>query len=353
MDYHANQPTILITGGAGFIGSSLVAEAVRRGYHAVVLDSLTYAGHPQNLTWINHRDWPGSYALVVGDVRDAATVSELFAANVFCGVIHAAAESHVDNSIAGSAPFIHTNIVGTHTLLEVARHALTTRDESARKAFRFLQVSTDEVYGSLGATGHFNVDSPIHPNSPYAASKAAADLLVQAWHHTHGLPTLITRCCNNYGPRQHPEKLIPRMITQALAADPLPIYGDGKQVREWIHVEDHARGVFAAFEKGTPGNVYLLGSGKEVDNLTLVKALCIWLAEAKQEGNYLPLIQFVADRPGHDFRYALNVGPSHQALGFVPEMPFEEGMKSTILWYLNHPEWVETMARHSKAVRGQ
>lgn len=347
------QPTILITGGAGFIGSALVAEAVRRGYHAVVLDKLTYAGHPQNLTWINHQEWPGSYALVVGDIRDASVVSELFAAYKFEAVIHAAAESHVDNSIAGSAPFIHTNVVGTHTLLEVSRNYAASLDEKARAKFRYLQVSTDEVYGALGETGKFEIDSPLKPNSPYAASKAAADLLVLSWHHTHSLNTVITRCCNNYGPRQHPEKLIPRMITNALKGEKLPIYGSGKQKREWIHVDDHARGVFAALKHGESGGIYLLGSGIEMENLTLVKGLCVWLADAKQGGDYLPLITFVQDRLGHDFRYALNVETSHKAIKFTPEVPFEEGMKSTILWYLNHPEWAEAMIKHSAAVRGK
>jgi len=349
----ASQPTILITGGAGFIGSSLVAEAVRLGYHAVVLDKLTYAGHPQNLTWINQQDWPGSYALVVGDIRDAATVSELFAANKFEAVIHAAAESHVDNSIAGSAPFIHTNVVGTHTLLEVSRNYVASLGDEAKKKFRFLQVSTDEVYGALGETGKFVVDSPIQPNSPYAASKAAADLLVGSWHHTHGLHTIITRCCNNYGPRQHPEKLIPRMITNALKGEKLPVYGKGNQKREWIHVEDHARGVFAALKNGEAGGIYLLGSGVEMENLTLVKAICVWLADAKQGGDFLSLITFVTDRLGHDFRYALDVEASHKAIHFKPEVGFEEGMKTTILWYLNHPEWIDAMLKHSLAVRGQ
>lgn len=353
MTYSNIQPTILITGGAGFIGSALVAEAVRRGYHAVVLDKLTYAGHPQNLTWINQQDWPGSYALVVGDIRDASTVSELFAANKFEAVIHAAAESHVDNSIAGSAPFIHTNVVGTHTLLEVARNYAARLPETERKKFRYLQVSTDEVYGALGETGKFKVDSPIQPNSPYAASKASADLLVLSWHHTHGLNTVITRCCNNYGPRQHPEKLIPRMLTNALKGEKLPVYGQGKQKREWIHVDDHARGVFAALKNGESGGIYLLGSGIEMENLTLVKALCVWLADAKQGGDYLKLITFVEDRLGHDFRYALDVGASHKAIGFTPEVPFEEGIKSTILWYLNHSEWAEVMIKHSAAVRGK
>jgi dTDP-glucose 4,6-dehydratase len=324
--------TILLTGGAGFIGSALVAELVAHGHRVVVLDKLTYAGHRSNLDAIT-----GDHTLVVGDIADATRVAGLFKKYDFDAVINASAESHVDNSIEGSSPFIHTNIVGTHVLLEAARAAW---GKNARK--RFLQISTDEVYGALGDSGAFTTDSPLAPNSPYAASKAAADQLVRAWHKTYGLPTIITRCCNNYGPRQHPEKLIPRMITQALAGNPLPVYGDGQQRREWMYVRDHARGVLAALEHGIPGAVYHLGNGEERRNLTLVQSLCDQLAIARPGSDYHALITHVADRPGHDFRYALDTR-SAAAIGFTPQVPFTEGIAATLDWYLENPLWVETM----------
>jgi dTDP-glucose 4,6-dehydratase len=323
---------ILITGGAGFIGSALVAQALARGHEVVVLDKLTYAGHRQNLEWI-----AGDYTLVVGDVADATRVGGLFKKYAFDAVIHAAAESHVDNSIAGSAPFIHTNIVGTHVLLEAARTAW--KDDAGK---RFLQVSTDEVYGALGDTGHFTTDTPLAPNSPYAASKTAADQLVRAWHKTYGLNTVITRCCNNYGPRQHPEKLIPRIITNALADKELPVYGNGQQRREWIHADDHARGVLLALERGRAGAVYHLGSGEERRNLTLVQSICDQLAVKKPGRNYHALITHVTDRLGHDFRYALDIS-SAAAIGFSPQVAFAQGMGDTIDWYLKNDAWIDTM----------
>jgi dTDP-glucose 4,6-dehydratase len=324
--------TILITGGAGFIGSSLVAEAINRRYRVVVLDKLTYAGHRINLEWIK-----GDHQLVIGDVADATRVSGLFKKFAFDGVIHAAAESHVDNSITGSAPFMHANILGTHVLLETAREAW--KGDAGK---RFLQVSTDEVYGALTDEGEFTLETPLAPNSPYAASKAAADMLVRAWHKTYGLNTVITRCCNNYGPRQHPEKLIPRMITNALAGEKLPVYGQGQQRREWIHVEDHARGVMDAFERGRAGHVYHLGSGEERRNLTLVQSLCDQLSHKKPGRDYRALITHVEDRLGHDYRYALDVS-SAAAIGFMPQVSFAEGMDGTIDWYLANTAWVETM----------
>jgi dTDP-glucose 4,6-dehydratase len=324
--------TLLITGGAGFIGSALVAEALRRGYRVVVLDKLTYAGHRMNLEWIE-----GEHTLVLGDVADATRVAGLFKKYPIAGVIHAAAESHVDNSIAGSAPFMQANILGTHVLLEAARNAW-----GAGSGNRFLQVSTDEVYGALGEEGEFTLTTPLAPNSPYAASKAAADLLVRAWHQTYGLNTVITRCCNNYGPRQHPEKLIPRMITNALAGEKLPVYGKGQQRREWIHVEDHARGVMDAFERGRAGGIYHLGSGEERRNLTLVHSLCDVLAQKQPGRDYHDLITFVEDRLGHDFRYALDIS-SAAAIGFAAQISYAEGMARTLDWYLANAEWVATM----------
>lgn len=324
--------TILITGGAGFIGSSLVAEAIKRNYRVIVLDKLTYAGHRANLEWIK-----GDHQLVIGDIADATRVAGLFKKFPISGVIHAAAESHVDNSIAGSGPFMNANIIGTHVLLEAARAAW---GKDAGK--RFLQVSTDEVYGTLGEEGEFTLETSLQPNSPYAASKAAADLLVRAWHKTYGMNVGITRCCNNYGPRQHPEKLIPRMITNALAGEKLPVYGQGQQRREWIHVEDHARGVMDAFERGKPGGIYHLGSGEERRNITLVQSLCEQLAQRNPGNDYTKLITFVEDRLGHDFRYALDVS-SAKAIGFTPQISFADGMAGTVDWYLTNGAWVETM----------
>jgi dTDP-glucose 4,6-dehydratase len=273
----------------------------------------------------------------VGDVADTAGVAGLFKQYDFSGVIHAAAESHVDNSIAGSAPFIRANVVGTHVLLEAAR-AAWGKDTTKR----YLQVSTDEVYGALGEAGEFTLDTPLAPNSPYAASKASADMLVRAWHRTYGLNTIITRCCNNYGPRQHPEKLIPRMITNALAGEKLPVYGKGQQRREWIHVEDHARGVMDAFQRGRAGQVYHLGSGEERRNITLVQSLCEQLSARHKGQDFSKLITFVEDRLGHDFRYALDLS-SATAIGFMPRIAFNAGMAATIDWYLSNPAWVETM----------
>lgn len=324
--------TILITGGAGFIGSSLVAEAIKRNYRVVVLDKLTYAGHRANLEWIT-----GDHQLIIGDVADATRVAGLFKKFPIHGVIHVAAESHVDNSITGSAPFMHANIIGTHVLLEAAKEAF--KGDATK---RYLQVSTDEVYGALTDEGEFTLDTPLAPNSPYAASKAAADMLVRAWHKTYGLNAVITRCCNNYGPRQHPEKLIPRMITNALAGEKLPVYGKGQQRREWIHVEDHARGVMDAFERGRAGGIYHLGSGEERRNITLVQSLCDQLAQKKPGTDYQKLITYVEDRLGHDYRYALDIS-SAKAIGFTPQVSFAEGMNATIDWYLANDAWVQTM----------
>jgi dTDP-glucose 4,6-dehydratase len=326
------QKTILITGGAGFIGSSLVAEAITRGYRVIVLDKLTYAGHRANLEWI-----AGDHQLIIGDVADATRVAGLFKKFPISGVIHAAAESHVDNSITGSAAFMHANIIGTHVLLEAAKEAF--KGDATK---RYLQVSTDEVYGALTDEGEFTLDTAMAPNSPYAASKAAADMLVRAWNKTYGFNTVITRCCNNYGPRQHPEKLIPRMITNALAGEKLPVYGQGQQRREWIHVEDHARGVMDAFERGKSGGIYHLGSGEERRNITLVQSLCDQLANKKPGTDYHKLITYVEDRLGHDYRYALDIS-SAKAIGFSPQVSFAEGMDGTIEWYLANNAWVETM----------
>lgn len=335
--------TILLTGGAGFIGSAIAAQLCERGDKVVVLDKLTYAGHRQNLEWID-----GNWQLIVADVADEVAVKKIFAAHEFNAVIHAAAESHVDNSITGAGPFIRSNVVGTQVLLDAALAQWKARGKPEN--FRYLQVSTDEVYGALGHSGEFTLATPLAPNSPYAASKASADLLVRAWFKTHGLPTLITRCCNNYGPRQHPEKLIPLMVTNALARKNLPVYGDGQQVREWIHVDDHARGVLATLARAQAGSVTHLGSGEERKNLELVHHLCDVLGRLKPGHDYRTQITHVTDRLGHDFRYALDISATENTTGFAAQVPFLKGVADTIAWYVNNPSWVQTMLQHREAV---
>lgn len=334
--------TILLTGGAGFIGSSITAQLCARGDKVIVLDKLTYAGHRQNLEWIK-----GDWELIVADIADPIAVKKIFEVHAFDAVIHAAAESHVDNSINGAAAFIRSNVVGTQVLLDAALAQWKARGKPAN--FRFLQVSTDEVYGALGKSGEFTLATPMAPNSPYAASKACADLLVRAWYKTHAMPTLITRCCNNYGPRQHPEKLIPLMVTNALAGKNLPVYGDGQQVREWIHVDDHARGVLATLAKAEPGSVTHLGSGEERKNLDLVHHLCDVLAKLKPGRDYRTQITHVTDRLGHDFRYALDISETKKATGFTVSIDFLEGVADTIAWYVNNPAWVQAMFDHREA----
>jgi dTDP-glucose 4,6-dehydratase len=344
--------SVLITGGAGFIGSALVAEAMRLGCRVVVVDNLTYAGHPQNLEWLNNASLPGSYQLVVADVRDQAHMLALMQQHAVRAVIHAAAESHVDNSISGSAPFMHTNILGTHSMLEASRHYLATLSIAEQSAFRFVHISTDEVYGALQESGHFTLASPMLPNSPYAASKAASDHLARAWHVTYGLPVLITRCCNNYGPRQHPEKLIPRMILNARTGKHLPVYGTGLQVREWVHVDDHARGVFAVLERAAPGSITHLGSGEESTNLALVQQLCAALQEIEPSAApYASLITHVEDRLGHDFRYSLDLTDTKKQLNFSATIALPAGLRDTIAWYVQSDAWVATMLAHKTAER--
>ncbi len=331
--------TILLTGGAGFIGSSMVALCVAAGHRVVVLDKLTYAGHRMNLEWIS-----GAWQLVVGDIADQPLVLRLLREHCVDWVINMAAESHVDNSIAGPRDFLDTNIMGTFAVLEACRAYLP----EAPQVFRLLQVSTDEVYGSLGDEGHFTEASPMRPNSPYSASKAAADHLVRAWFETYRLPAIITHCTNNYGPRQHPEKLIPRMIDCALGGLPLPVYGDGKNIRDWIHVSDHCRGLLLALEKGKPGEVYDFGGHAEIENISLVKQLCSLLDERqpRQDGqSYAQQIHFVADRPGHDRRYAIDDSKSQRLLGYQPQMTLASGLADTVKWYLAHSAWVQQVRR--------
>ncbi len=331
-------PTYLVTGGAGFIGSNFIIHYLQQhpGHRLVNLDLLTYAGNPDNLAEV--ADNP-NYIFVKGDIGDYELVKRLFDEYDFAGVYHFAAESHVDNSISGPAAFIQTNINGTFTLLEAARqHWLDGPGQvkPGKEGHRFLHVSTDEVYGSLGPEGLFTETTPYAPNSPYSASKASSDFLVRAYHHTYGLNVVTTNCSNNYGPRQHPEKLIPTIIRHALAGEPIPIYGDGRNIRDWLYVLDHCKGIELAFNKGRAGETYNIGGKNERDNLYIAHKICSLLDEKKprQEGSYAELITFVTDRPGHDRRYAIDASKIENELGWQAEEDFESGIAKTVDWYL-------------------
>jgi len=326
---------LLVTGGAGFIGSNFVLSTLAASGEPIVnLDKLTYAGSLKNLEEI---DGDRRHEFVRGDICDRALVRGLLAGRRPRAVVHFAAESHVDRSIAGPSEFIQTNVVGTFSLLEEARAYWGALTGETKARFRFLQVSTDEVYGSLSPDAPaFTEAHPYAPNSPYAASKAAADHLARAYHHTYGLPVVTTNCSNNYGPRQYPEKLIPLMITNALAGKPLPVYGDGQNVRDWLYVLDHCEAVRLALEKGRPGETYNIGGGSEQKNLELVRKLCTALDEARprKAGRYAELIAMVDDRPGHDRRYAIDSAKIARELGWRPKESFESGLRKTIDWYL-------------------
>ena len=330
--------TLLITGGAGFIGSNLVHHALAHtADRLVVVDKLTYAGSLLNLE--GALDNP-RVVFVQADIADAAEMARVFADSKPDAVLNLAAETHVDRSIDSPRPFVDTNVVGTLVLLESARAFLATSSPAARAAFRFLHVSTDEVYGTLGDDGLFSEETPYAPNSPYAASKASADHLVRAYFHTYQMPVLITNCSNNYGPRQFPEKLIPLMILNALDGRPLPIYGDGGNVRDWLHVDDHCSGLLLVLAKGRLGEKYNIGGGNERTNLQVVDALCDTLdALRPQAGGYTSLKTFVADRPGHDRRYAIDASKIRRELGWSPRRSFEEGLRETARWYLEHRDW--------------
>ncbi len=332
---------ILVTGGAGFIGSNFIINWLAALDEPVVnLDKLTYAGNPDNLASL-HTD--ARHIFVHGDIGDRAQVASLLEQHQPRAIVHFAAESHVDRSIHGPADFIRTNIDGTFNLLEASRAYLATLDPVRRAAFRFLHVSTDEVYGTLSPTDPpFSEATPFAPNSPYAASKAASDHLVRAWHHTYGLPVLTGNCSNNYGPLQFPEKLIPLMIANALGGRPLPVYGDGQQVRDWLYVGDHCAALRRVLEAGTPGETYNIGGWNEKANLDVVHTLCALLDELQPaEKSYREQITFVADRPGHDRRYAIDARKIERELGWRPAETFETGLRKTVQWYLDHQDWVK------------
>jgi len=333
-------PTWLVTGGAGFIGGNFVLDAVSRGIRIVNLDALTYAGNLDTLRSLEGHD---RHVFVHGDIGNGALVTRLLAEHRPDAIVNFAAESHVDRSIDGPAAFVQTNVVGTLALLEAARDYWRTHDAAGRDGFRFLHVSTDEVYGSLGETGKFTEHTPFAPNSPYSASKAASDHLVRAFHHTYGLPVLTTNCSNNYGPYQFPEKLIPLVIAKALAGEPLPIYGDGKYVRDWLHVNDHCRAIRAVLEGGRVGETYNVGGDAERENIVVVKAICGLLDTRKMlaDGRAREsLMAFVKDRPGHDRRYAIDSSKLQHELHWKPEVTFEEGIAQTVDWYLGNQPWV-------------
>ncbi len=336
--------TLFVTGGAGFIGSALIRLLIAESdWRIVNIDKLTYAGNLESLAALADLGDAKRHIFSRTDICDRAALDALFLEHRPAGVIHLAAESHVDRSIHGPGDFIETNISGTYTLLEAARAWWSPLDPATKAGFRFHHVSTDEVFGSLGETGLFVETSPYQPNSPYSASKAASDHLVRAWHHTYGLPTVMTNCSNNYGPCQFPEKLVPLMIHNAVSDKPLPIYGKGDNVRDWLYVDDHARALRLVFERGTPGETYNIGGHNEKTNLEVVDTLCALLDELKprQDGRrYQEQKISVADRPGHDKRYAIDATKIERELGWTPQESFETGMRKTVQWYLDNPAWV-------------
>ena len=344
--------TFLVTGGAGFIGCNFVRAALAHTpAKVVVLDKLTYAGSLESLSDV--ADDP-RFHFVRADIADRAAVEQIFRDHAPTALINFAAESHVDRSIDGPDVFIQTNVVGTLVLLEVARHHLERLGSSEREHFRFLHVSTDEVFGSLGPSGLFTEDTPYAPNSPYSASKASADHLVRAYHHTYGLPTLTTNCSNNYGPYHFPEKMIPLMILNALGGEALPIYGDGSNIRDWLYVEDHCLGILAALEHGRPGETYNLGGNNERTNLEIVDGVCAELEKqvpaaqnaALRERNiagYGDLKSFVTDRPGHDQRYAIDASKARAELGWSPRHDLESGLAATVAWFIENRDWCATV----------
>jgi dTDP-glucose 4,6-dehydratase len=334
---------ILVTGGAGFIGANFVLDWIaREGTPVITLDKLTYAGNLANLASLKN---DARHVFAKGDINDRALVAGLLKRYQPQAIVHFAAESHVDRSIHGPGEFVQTNIVGTFSLLEEARAYWSGLAQTEKAKFRFLHVSTDEVYGSLGNSDPaFSETTPYAPNSPYAASKAGSDHLVRAWHHTYGLPVITTNCSNNYGPLQFPEKLIPLMILNALAGKPLPVYGDGKNVRDWLYVGDHCAGIRAALARGKPGETYNIGGNSEKTNLEVVHALCAILDEMHPAGApHAKLITFVEDRAGHDWRYAINAEKIKREIGWGPTKTFSTGLRETVQWYLSNTDWIRNV----------
>ena len=326
---------LLVTGGAGFIGSAVVRLAIAQGHQVVVLDALTYAACLDNLAPVSDSD---KYRFVEGDICDRALLDQVLGDHRPEAVMHLAAESHVDRSIDGPGAFIETNITGTYTLLEAAR--CYWRDSGKPDSFRFHHISTDEVFGSLGKTGHFTEETPYAPNSPYAASKASSDHLVRAWHETYGLPVVLSNCSNNYGPYHFPEKLIPVIIINALAGKPLPIYGNGENVRDWLYVEDHANALLTVLTKGTIGSSYNIGGENEATNIDIVREICAILDRLRPAARpYFELVNFVADRPGHDLRYAIDPTRIRTELGWRPAVTLAQGLEKTVRWYLDNEDW--------------
>ena len=335
---------ILVTGGAGFIGSALVRHLIESTQHTVVnLDKLTYASSLESLESVSR--YP-RYKLERADIADANALERVFHDHQPDAVMHLAAESHVDRSIEGPAEFIRTNIVGTYRLLEASLAYFRRLPAERKAAFRFHHVSTDEVYGSLGATGYFTEETPYAPSSPYSASKAASDHLVRAWHHTYGLPMVMTNCSNNYGPHQFPEKLIPLMILNGIEGKPLPVYGKGQNVRDWLYVDDHVRALVLVLERGRLGEEYNVGGNSEKQNIEVVRELCALLDELQPQSKHRPhakLVSYVQDRPGHDLRYAIDASKIRRELGWEPRETFATGLRKTVQWYLANREWCEAV----------
>jgi dTDP-glucose 4,6-dehydratase len=341
---------LLITGGAGFIGSNFIHYllGVDANVRVVNLDALTYSGSLENLKGLPNSD---RYNFVKGDICDSELVARLLHEFQIDGIVHFAAESHVDRSISGPGQFVRTNILGTYTLLQSARE-YWLRNSAGAGTYRFHHVSTDEVFGSLDPEGSaWTEESPYDPHSPYAASKASGDHLVRAYGHTYGLPYTLTNCTNNYGPYQFPEKLIPLMVLNALEGKPLPVYGDGQQIRDWLHVEDHCQAIYLILRQGLPGSSYNIGGGNQPTNLAIVEMICDLMDDLAPNPMFRPyrqLIQFVKDRPGHDRRYALNTRKIEQELGWQPRHTLQQGLHDTLVWYLAHPEWVTSIRRQKE-----
>lgn len=343
--------TLFITGAAGFIGSSFLRISKNHNQYSkiVVLDALTYAGRMENIEGLVDNK---NIFFEKVDIRDFDQVTTVFKKYQPDSVVNFAAESHVDNSISGPRVFIETNVIGTLNLLEASRALFHAADTSCQSKFRFVHVSTDEVFGQLGDTGFFNEKTAYDPSSPYSASKAGSDHLARAWNHTYKLPTIVTNCSNNYGPRQFPEKLIPRMILNCLEGKKLPVYGKGVNVRDWIYVDDHSEGIYLALTKGTPGETYCLGGNSERKNIDVVKTICAILDKKRPKaggGSYESLIEFVEDRKGHDFRYAIDDSHAMNTLGYKRRFKtFEEGLEATINWYLENNQWIQDISNNGK-----